>query len=254
MNKTIFISILSVIALSSCDYFVMSSEKFAETYDQPEATDEANAAEEAEVAQEPVDEISFFIDGDISHDKWDKTESSSVSFDRIPQNVAEFKDLQQYLGKEPQGCIALQLMAMEMYRRNKPVGEECLKLNNTETNLPSVTRRLNEVLCGTDSYARPHLVATYFEGANPQNGFNPNTPYTIKVRSSQNQDYQRSQMLKGYVLYLQVYSEGYDTTWRGVEVVKQKGDEYYRVSNCASVYVQCKEVDFDATDDYRGLI
>ena len=52
---------------------------------------------------------------------------------------------------------------------------------------------------------------------------------------------------------MQVYSDGYDTPWRGIDVVLQKGDTYYRVSNCPSIYTQCKEVDFDATDDWREL-
>ena len=60
-------------------------------------------------------------------------------------------------------------------------------------------------------------------------------------------------MLKGYVIHLQLYSDGYDTPWRNVDVVKQKGDDYYRVSNCPAILTQCKEVDFDASDDWHGL-
>lgn len=248
MKKTIILSALAVIAFVSCDNPTSSPQTLFESTNECESTNEEEVAEGV-----PFEEISFSMEGDISHDKWNKNESASVTFDRIPTSVEEFKDLQQYLGKEPQGCVALQLMAMEMYRRDRVEGEECLKLNNTTTNLPSIVNRLKEVLCGTDSYARPHLVATYFEGATPQNGFNPDIPYKVNVRSSQTQDYQRSQMLQGYVLYLNVYSEGYDTKWRGIEVVKQKGEEYYRVSNCPAIYVQCKEVDFDATHDYAGL-
>lgn len=180
--------------------------------------------------------------------------SDEVSIEKIPTTVAEFQALQAELGTTPEGCIMLQLVAMEMYRRDRNIGTECLTLNNTSTNLSSVTSRLKEIFRENDTYARPHLVSTYFKGAKPSNGFNPDKPYTIQVR--RNPAYpndERSQALKGYVKYYQVYSEGYDTPWRAIEVVQQKGDPYYRVSNCPAVYIQCKEVDFDATEDWKGL-
>jgi hypothetical protein len=180
--------------------------------------------------------------------------SDKVSIEKIPATLEEFQALQAELGTTPEGCIMLQLVAMEMYRRDKNVGTECLRLNNTDTNLSYVTSRLKEIFREGDSYARPYLVSTYFEGAKPSNGYNPKKPYTIRVR--RNPAYpndERSQALKGYVKYFQVYSDGYDTPWRGIEVVQQKGDTYYRVSNCPSVYVQCKEVDFDATEDWKEL-
>ena len=176
--------------------------------------------------------------------------SDEVSIEKIPATLEEFQALQAELGTTPEGCIMLQLVAIEMYRRDRNVGLECLTLNNTSTNLSYVTSRLKEIFRENDSY----LVSTYFKGAKPSNGYNPTKPYTINVR--RNPAYpndERSQALKGYVKYFQVYSEGYDTPWRGIEVVQQKGDPYYRVSNCPSVYVQCKEVDFDATDDWHGL-
>ena len=97
------------------------------------------------------------------------------------------------------------------------------------------------------------MVSTYFKGAKPSNGFNPEKPYTIQVRKDPTRGDERSQLLKGIVKHLQVYSDGYDTPWRGVDVVQQKGDTYYRVSNCPALYTQCKEVDFDATEDWKEL-
>ena len=181
-------------------------------------------------------------------------QTTTCSIEKIPASLEEFQALQAELGTTPEGCIMLQLVAMEMYRRDRAVGQECLRLNNTDTNLSSVTGRLKEIFRENDSYARPYLVSSFFNGAKPSNGYNPEKPYTIQVR--RNPVYpedERSQMLKGYVKHMQVYSDGYDTPWRGVDVVLQKGDTYYRVSNCPSIYTQCKEVDFDATDDWREL-
>lgn len=177
-----------------------------------------------------------------------------VSIERIPASLEEFQALQAEIGTTPEGCIMLQLVAMEMYRRNRSVGIECLQLNNTETNLSSMKRRLDELYRENDSYARPYLVSSCFKGATPANGYNPTKPYTIQVRKDPARpNDERSQMLKGYVKHLQVYSDGYDTPWRGVDVVQQKGDEYYRVSNCPAILTQCKEVDFDATDDWKEM-
>lgn len=180
--------------------------------------------------------------------------SDKVNIEKIPATLEEFQALQAELGTTPEGCIMLQLVAMEMYRRDRNVGTECLRLNNTETNLSYVTNRLKEIFREGDSYARPYLVSSFFKGAKPSNGYNPEKPYTIQVRRDPARpNDERSQSLKGYVKHLQVYSDGYDTPWRGIDVVLQKGDEYYRVSNCPSIYTQCKEVDFDATEDWKEL-
>lgn len=183
-----------------------------------------------------------------------KALSDKVSIERIPATLEEFQALQAEIGTTPEGCIMLQLVAMEMYRRNRSVGIDCLQLNNTDTNLSSMKRRLDELYRENDSYARPYLVSSCFKGATPANGYNPTKPYTIQVRRDPTRpEDERSQILKGYVKHLQVYSDGYDTPWRGVDVVQQKGDEYYRVSNCPAILTQCKEVDFDATDDWKEM-
>lgn len=216
---------------------------------------ETEVAEPTEaVSEAPAEAIKTSSTGGINPKEWKGGETATVSISRMPKSVVEFKTLQSKIGTTPEGCVMLQLVAFEMFAQNKAVGEECIALNNTELNLPSVMRRVPDILTRKDdTYTRRHLVATYFEGAKPENGFNPTTPYTIQVRTSNVHQYERSNSLKGYVLYLEVYSSGYDSPWRGCEVVKQKGDEYYKVSNSPSMYVQCKEVDFDASEDFKGL-
>jgi len=213
------------------------------------------------ITEEPTEELNEIEDidittattGGINPDTYKAGETATVSFSDIPKTVAGFKELQQKLGTTPEGAVALQLIAFEMYNQNKTVGEECVKLNNVENNIPSVMRRLPDIFKKDDTYGRPHLVATYLNGATPQNGFNPTKPYTIQVRTSAAHPYERCQSLKGYILYLEVYSSGYDSHWRGCEVIKQKGCDYYKVNNSPSMYVQCMEVPFDADQDYLGL-
>ena len=58
----------------------------------------------------------------------------TVNFDKFPATINEWKDMQSKLGGEPQGAVALQVMAFELYRTNRADGEQALRLNNTSTN------------------------------------------------------------------------------------------------------------------------
>lgn len=182
-----------------------------------------------------------------------KIENDQVSIQKIPTTLNDFKSLQAELGTTPEGCVMLQLVAMEMYRRDRSVGKKCLELNNTDANIGSVTRRLANLYRKDDSYSRPYLVASCFMGAKPSNGYNPEKPYTIKVRKNPTKTDEKSQMLKGTVVHLQVYSDGYDKPWRNVDVVLQKKEPYYRVSNCPAILTQCKKIDFDASENWKEL-
>lgn len=205
--------------------------------------------------EQTEDPIEVSMSGSISPDTWTAGEEATVTFDHFPTTVAGFRQIQEEIGGTPQGAAALQLIAFEMYNQNTEVGTECISLNNTDINIPSVMRRMPEIFNkrnAEDTYGRKHLVATYLEGATPENGFNPTKPYTVRVRTSNVHQYERSESLKGYVLYLEVYSSGYDTAWRGCDVIKQKGSDFYKVNNSPSMYVQCKEVPFDAPD-HEGI-
>lgn len=183
-----------------------------------------------------------------------KAAETTVKIDGIPQSVEEFQQVQRELAKQPEGAVMILLVSMEMYRQNKSLGEECIRLANCDTNFSAMMRRVKEVMAdSTDSYVRQHLAATYFNGATPKNGFNPTKPYTIRVRKNTARNDERSQSLRGYVKYMEVYSEGYDQHWRSVEVVQQKGCDVYKVSNCPAIYTQCKEVDFESDREYEGM-
>ena len=150
------------------------------------------------------------------------------------------------IATEPQGAVALQVMAFELYRRNPEIGEKALKMNNTEVNFTQTLRQLKEMMDTKDAnYARPYLAAALLKGATPDNAYKPSEPYTVSVRVNPTSKYQESDFLQGTVIYLQVDSKGWDTNWRGVEVVKPKGEQYYIVSNCPALYTQCKKINGD---------
>ena len=184
----------------------------------------------------------YKLDGKINHGKWSKHQSSTVTFTNFPATLEEFKQVQKVLGTEPQGAVALQVMAFEMYHRDPELGKAALELNNTSTNLSSTMRQLSQVMGEDASYCRPYLAAAMLKGAKPTNAYSPDRPYQIKIRVNPVTKYQESELLDGVVIYLQIDSEGWDTNWRGVEVVRPYGEDYYVVSNCPAMYTQCKKI------------
>ena len=196
-----------------------------------------------------INQATFKWDGKINHEKWNKSQKSTVTFSRFPTSFEEFVQVREVLGKEPQGAVALVIMAMELYHRDVDEGKEALKLINTSTNYNSMYRQLKEVMGDDGAYNRPYLPAALLKGANPKNAYTPDSPYQVKVRVNPVTKYQESELLDGIVIYLQVDSEGWDTNWRGIEVVKPDDEEYYFVSNCPAFYTQCKKI----KGKYQGL-
>jgi len=247
-RKSLSTILASVLMLASCGSEGTTSQATGDT---------AQAAPDEQQAQvEEVTPQTITIDGDIDHTQWTGGVESTITFEKFPKSVAEFESAMEQLGQEPQGAVVLMLMAMELYHNDAQAGEQCLEMINTETNLPGVMRQLKEKLQPKDpkdSYARPYLVATFLEGATPDNGYNPTRPYKVKVRTHPVNKYEKSDALKGYVLELQVYSNGYDTPWRGVQVLKAKGDTHYRVFNCPSMYTACKEINWETDAEFKGL-
>lgn len=203
-------------------------------------------------AKASVEGKAYSFKGAIDHETWTSGQQSTLTFTGIPASVDEFKLIQEKIGTDPQGAVLLQILAFELYRNNPAAGEACIRLNNTQTNANTVLGRLKELFNTKDEYyARPYLAASFCKGATPENGYNPSKPYTVEVRVNPNSKYQNSSMLHGTVIYLQAYSNGYDTPWRGVEVVKPKGNDYFVVSSCPAFITQCKEMEYGET--YKGL-
>lgn len=177
----------------------------------------------------------------VSPTTWQPNKEVTVSFDQFPASLAQWKRMQEQMGTTPDGAVALQVMAFELYRNNRTDGEAALRLNNTGTNYNSTVERLREIMGKDKYYARPYIAHAMLQGATPENGYTASSPYTISLKVDPNKKYQESQLLKGTVIYLLLYSKGWDTSWRGVEVVKPQGSNYYVVSNCPAMYTQCKE-------------
>ena len=207
------------------------------------------------VSSEP---IKVTLSGTISHTNYKSGQSGKVTFNRFPASVEEFKEVREKIGGEPHGAIALQLMAYEMYRRDRTIGEECIRLNNTTTNIQQPLRRLNELFNDNfPDYARPYQIAAFLKGASPKNGYNPTKPYTIEIRVNPAIKYQESSIYQTNVLYLQVFTQGRKSGFVGASVLKTyKPNEpsegkYFIVSSCGDFYFQAEPVSFTAP--FKGL-
>jgi len=201
--------------------------------------------------------IEVTISGNIHPTKHTPGQSGTITFSRFPVTVQEFTQIREMIGDKPHGAAALQIMAYEMYRHNRTIGEQCIRLNNTTNNINSSTGRLRELFGNDPNYQRPYQMAAFIKGATPQNGYNPTKPYKIEVRVNRAQKYQYSNDYQTTVLYLQVLTQGKSTGAEGVVVLQtQKPGEpsngkYYIVMSSPGLYSSVQAASF--TSPFRGL-
>ena len=93
----------------------------------------------------PTTLLEVAITGTINHSDYTAGQTGTVTFTRFPATVSEFKQVRDRIGGEPHGAVALQLMAYEMYRRNRSRGEESIRLNNVNTNITSALSQLRQL-------------------------------------------------------------------------------------------------------------
>jgi len=201
-----------------------------------------------------LDPVSVSISGSIDHTTHQRGQSGTVTFNRFPATVDEWKQVREQIGSEPHGAIALQVMASEMYRRDPKIGKECIELNNVVSNIPSCIRRLQDLFVYEKN---PYQMAYYLKGATQQNGFNPPKPYTIEVKVSNNA-YAKSTDYQTVVLNLSVNSSGHDSSPLPCSVLKTKrpgesgeNGKFFLVFGCSSLYLKGKQASFEST--FRGL-
>ena len=67
--------------------------------------------------------------GNFSVDAYNRNATGVVTFTGFPASYEEFADLyENFLGKTPEGTAAMATMAMELFYRDKAVGEKCVTL------------------------------------------------------------------------------------------------------------------------------
>ena len=191
----------------------------------------------------------YTMEGTFTADIYDANATGTVTFTHIPADYTEFEAVYtRFLGKTPHGAAAMMPMAMELYRRDREMGLQCLKLLCYPSNVSSVTSILNTKYSASkfaptdDPYLQPYLPAAVLKGATPDNGYTPQRPYTVEMRASVNKHQELRISGSGTVVYLYVMGKGWDTEKRQVEVVLQPGSQLHQVFNCPSLYTQCKQI------------
>lgn len=183
--------------------------------------------------------------GNLTAKEYKRTAKGTVTFTNIPSDYEEFESIYtNFLGKTPHGTAAMMTMAMEIYARDRAVGRKCIELINYPSNVNSVIPRLNDKFGATpgDSYGQRYLPAAVLKGATPENGYQPQTPYTMEMKASVNKHQELQIVGSGRVVYLYVMGKGWDTEQRSVEIIRQPGNKLYQVFNCPALYTQCKQI------------
>lgn len=178
-----------------------------------------------------------------------KKPTASVTFSNVPSGYAEFEAVYKgLLGKSVAGAAAMIPMAIELYARDAEVGERCLELLcNSDATVSNITRILDTKLVPSqyapenDSYIQRYMAAALLKGAVNTNAYTPERPYTVEMTMSPN-GVREAPLMGGDVTYIYILAQGWDTFQRGVDVFLPYDTEYYKVANCSSCYVQCKNI------------
>ena len=205
----------------------------------------------------PSTPLEVSITGTINHTTFTSGQKGTVTLNRFPATVDEWKKVQEKIGGEPHGAVALQIMASEMYRRNNDVGLSCVELNSTKSCNTSTISRLKTVFAASNN--RPYQMASFLKGATPDNGYNPTKPYTIEIRVAEGRKYTESTDFQATVINLEVLTSGSDSGSVPVAVLKTlKPDEpagekgkYFIVWECSTLFVSCKTASF--ANPFKGL-
>ena len=100
-----------------------------------------------------------------------------VTIQSMPADLQEFESLAAMGNKQPENVCALFLCALALFDRNKDEGVAAMNIiRGPRPMTPYDSQFLRDRLCG-----KPYLPLAYFEGATPQNGYQPTKPYRLNV-------------------------------------------------------------------------
>ncbi|MBR4809563.1 MAG: hypothetical protein IK031_04715 [Bacteroidales bacterium] len=173
--------------------------------------------------------------------------TGTVTFTHFPATVREFTFLQsQLLGTSQPGTLALNLMAFEMYRRDRTKGQKCVEMCNLSANAKQVLNNLKEKFPEdrsvgvSDTYQQPYLVASFLVGATQMNNYQPEYPYKLVFTYNESRPSEHSSTFFGTVHHWLTARGGlkdYDAT-----VLVPDDDDIVLVHGCANYYLAAPPV------------
>jgi len=243
--------------ISSCDLKEEDEKTGSENGGTNGGTNNETPADYDNYDTSKLPKLEVSIDGKIDHETYTEGDHGTVSFNRFPKTMAEFKEVREKIGTEPHGAVALQIMAVEIYRTvNKKLGEDCMRLNKAKAYQQNDLNKMLDKF-GKSTVKQPYIMAAFLDGATPENGYNPTKPYTVKVRVSAGMKYVPYNDQQTTLLYLEVATSGYDGGWRGLGVFKTLNPKetsegkYFIVNECSSLFLDVITPSFSST--FNGL-
>ena len=145
--------------------------------------------------------------------KYDGNYYNYVKFSNIPSGYKEFEVVyKEFLGKHINGIIALQIMALEIYNRDRADGTKCFMLINQASDEKTILERVGHRYDNVNpAENQPYLAACFLQGANRKNFFAPTEPYTIKFQADPDGKKETSLTGRGDVFYVDVIAEGFES-------------------------------------------
>ena len=99
-----------------------------------------------------------------------------VTIQKMPESLPEFEALAAE-GRQPERICALVLCALSLFDKNMTDGVNAMNLlRGPKPMTPYDAQFLRDRLRG-----KAYLPLAYFEGATPENGYQPQAPYTLNV-------------------------------------------------------------------------
>lgn len=127
----------------------------------------------------------------------------TVVFNELPMTLEQLQAMPEASLKEPQYAAALTIAALAVYPKDKEASCAMLEYLQGPKGLSTYDRQFI-----ADRFRdKDYVPRSYFEGAVPQNNYEPSKPYTLTLFEN---PYSRNQLKEGYLM-LHVKSGGADS-------------------------------------------
>ena len=105
----------------------------------------------------------------------------NVTFNSLPKTLEELKALPEADLKKPEGVAALTVAALNVFPENR---EECYRMLDFLRGPRPLSNMEKQFIRDRFMDGKDYLARSYFTGANPDNNYEPSTPYTVWMKDS----------------------------------------------------------------------
>lgn len=116
----------------------------------------------------------------------------NLGINSLPDTLESFTALRDKLSSTPQGGAACFVVANAIYVTNKDLGLQCITLctdiyhigdapPNSVNVKGKIINKSKQMDLDMRVFSKPFLARSYFDGANPDNNYTPNTPLSISI-------------------------------------------------------------------------